>query len=201
MKLSQMTDTQIENLSAAQKLDIVYGDDATFSVPPHTDAVILLGGPPDVMPERARSAATLYTSRKTQLIVASGGVTPPGETRCEAEILRELLVSCGVADEHIRLETAATSTHENMICSYLLLMRCLGLFGVNHIAIVTSRYHLRRSMALANNYLPRHCRLYGYADDPAPREMPSETLAFRLGCEIKFDRELILNGMMADIDV
>lgn len=201
MKLSELSDNLTEKLSAAQKIEIVFGNDKDFSVQERTDATILLGGPSDVMPERAKSAANLYKNGKTDLIVPSGGIIPPNETKCEAMILRDLLLSYGVPDEKILPETTATTTHENMICSYLLLMRHIGLFGINRISIVTSRYHLRRSLALAKNYLPKHCSVCGYSDDAAPTDINSDLSALRINFEIKFDRELILNNMMDDIEI
>lgn len=168
MKLSQFNPEKIRQLPADQINQIVFGDwddDGGMA-----DVAILLGGNPLVLPGRAKAAADLYKAGRVSYIMPSGGVkweTDRGNMT-EAEYLSLCLKDLGIPEEAILLENDARTTHENLVCSTLLMMRVLKIKNVHKVYIVTSPSHLRRSLALADLYLPRMVKFAGYTDGSLP---------------------------------
>ena len=161
MKLSQVDMEKIYDLSVEQKTEIVFGscaDDGLTGA-----AAILLGGIPEVLRERAQAAAQLYLSGRVPYIIPTGGVEWDTELgrMTEAECMSRLLREYGVPEEAIILENQARTTRENMIFCTLQLTRTLKKRVHYRVYIVTSAAHLRRSLALANLYLPRSVEIAG----------------------------------------
>ena len=163
MKLSQIDKADLDALSVEQVSHIV------FDIPPTEDrpavAALLLGGSPVVMDSRARAAAELYRKGLVSLVIPTGGVRhgDDGTGPTEAEYMAAVLKESGVPDEAILLENEATTTRGNMIFGEAVLERALHPRGVFPIYIVTSEFHLHRSLAVARLYLPRTAHLLGRA--------------------------------------
>eukprot|EP00026_Physarum_polycephalum_P017159 Phypoly_transcript_18285.p1 GENE.Phypoly_transcript_18285~~Phypoly_transcript_18285.p1 ORF type:complete len:137 (+),score=22.02 Phypoly_transcript_18285:37-411(+) len=66
-------------------------------------------------------------------------------TRPEAHVMRELVKTHGVPDEHIFMEEKAQNTPENMIFT----RRILNTLGIKHFVLVTSDFHMERAKAYA----------------------------------------------------
>lgn len=162
MRLSEVSVEQMASFSMEQVTEIVFGgweDDGEKAI-----AALLLGGNPIVLRERAQGAAQLYHEGKVPLIIPTGGVqwdTDSGRMS-EAEYLKMLLKEYGVPEEAIALENEATTTRENMILGGLMIERRLRPRGPFRVYVVSSRSHLRRSLALARNYLPRTATVIGH---------------------------------------
>ena len=129
--------------------------------PPHdvasiapADAIVLLGGALrgdtqmgtlvdlNQRADRLVHAVVLFKAGKAPLIVATGGGVEGART--EAEQMRELLEVMGVPAERIVLESESRNTHDNAVYSAQLLRE----LGLERILLVTSAYHMRRSVAL-----------------------------------------------------
>lgn len=78
-------------------------------------------------------------------MILSGG-QGPDEPMSEAEAMRQFLTRNGIAEERLLLETASTSTYENILFSKALLPD-----EVESVTIITSDYHLARARKLASN--------------------------------------------------
>lgn len=168
MKLSQIKPENIRQLSVEQINRIVFGDWADDNGT--AEVALLLGGNSSVLPDRAKAAADLYKAGRVSYIMPTGGVewdTDRGRMT-EAEYLALCLKEMGIPEEGIILENDARTTHENIVCCTLLMMRVLKIKNVHKVYIVTSPSHLRRSLALAGLYLPRTVSFAGYADFNAP---------------------------------
>ena len=76
-------------------------------------------------------------------IMPCGGVTP-GHTRTEADVMTELLLARGVAKETIIRENESRTTVENFLNAAKLLGN-----GKKRVLVVTSDYHVRRSVMTA----------------------------------------------------
>ena len=161
MKLSCMDLDALLELSWEEKWTFLCGSQKDAGET--ADVALLLGSPPEIAVERARTAAKLYHSGRVKYILASGGVTWEwdGSEISEAELMHNILVREGVPDEVIFLDNEARTTSENMVCSTLVILRNLTLAKIDSVIIVTSETHMRRSLALAKALLPRKLRISG----------------------------------------
>ena len=223
MRLSQTNKDDLAALTKDQLTRIVFGDvPANLPFPSvlpqgqalqsaaHADcpavAALLLGGSPVVMDCRVRAAAELYRKGLVPTIIPTGGVRHPdkGCEETEAEYMARTLGVLGVPNEAILLENEATTTRENMIFGTAVIERVLHPRGAFTVYVVTSAFHLRRSLALARLYLPRTARILGCAAaDPGggPDEWPgSEYYTGRVHTELGLLKGLVDNGETDDIE-
>ena len=204
MKLSAVPSKDLDTLSVEQVSHIV------FDIPPTEDrpavAALLLGGSPVVMDSRARAAAELYRKGLVPLVIPTGGVRHgDGETGpTEAEYMAGVLKESGVPDEAISLENEATTTRGNMIFGGVVLERALHPRGVFPIYIVTSEFHLRRSLAVARLYLPRTAHLLGctavHPGGGRAEWTNSDYFTNKVRTEVGLLKWLIDHGEMDDIE-
>lgn len=125
-----------------------------MSVIGNADAIVLLGGGlrgdthmgtlPDLnqRADRLVHAVALYKAGKAPVIVLTGGGVDGART--EAEQMKDLLAVMGVPNEHLLLEVESRNTHDNAVFSAQLLKAN----DMDRILLVTSAYHMRRSLAL-----------------------------------------------------
>jgi len=115
------------------------------------DAILLLGvelgcddQPTDELRARCSAAAEAYRQGLSQKIVVCGGMLP-GHAASEADVMARLLEENGVPGGAIIRENQSQDTMENMRYA----ARLLGGARGKHVLIVTSDYHLRRSVMTA----------------------------------------------------
>ena len=125
-----------------------------MSVIAPADAIVLLGGAmrgdthmgtlPDLNQhaDRLVHAVALYKAGKAPVIVLTGGGVEGA--RPEAQQMQDLLAVMGVPARHVLLESASRDTHDNAVNAAQLLKSR----GMRRILLVTSAYHMRRSVAL-----------------------------------------------------
>ena len=100
---------------------------------------------------RALGAAELYLSGKIRKIIPSGEPAwdfPEGRFS-EAEYMKLIAVESGVPEDDIIVENRATTTYENMTYSLRILENRPELLKDNKLILVTSGYHMYRSLLLA----------------------------------------------------
>jgi uncharacterized SAM-binding protein YcdF (DUF218 family) len=125
-------------------------------VPP-TEAIVVLGGatknpePPRFMVDvnehgdRLFYAAKLYREQKAPLIILAGGrINWAGTGGSEATDMASLLTFLGVPPEAMILEPDSLNTYENAINVQKILQK----EGINQILLVTSAFHMPRSLAI-----------------------------------------------------
>lgn len=166
MKLSEVSYEQLAAMTVEQKWDFNCG--GICDEGKSAEVAILLGGAPVRAVERARWAARLYREGRVKYIVPSGGVKwdYEGERLSECEIMTRVMIEDGVPAEAIIPENEATTTKENMIYATLQINRKTKLRGFDHIIIVTSETHMKRSIALAKALLPRKFTVSAYPSYP-----------------------------------
>jgi len=125
-----------------------------LSVTPDADIIVLLGGAirGDVhmgtlgdlnqQADRLVHAVELYKAGKAPRVLVTGGGQPGA--RSEDEIMRDLLVVMGVPAGVIILEQASRNSYDNAVNTAVMLKR----MGADRILLVTSAFHMRRSVAL-----------------------------------------------------
>lgn len=209
MKLSQTDKSEFSKLSKEQTTKIVFGnyeDDGASA-----DVALLLGGRPLYWEERSGAAAKLYLDGRVKYIIPSGGVEwdYEGERLSEAHGLTRLLKEKGVPEEAIIIENEATTTMENMVYGTLQMCRRMGgdgrFFNVKSVIVVSSGWHLRRSLIWAKNLLPRSVKVSGYAADALSGGAPdnwheSEWFVDRVNMEVDLLKDIVDSGLAEDIE-
>jgi uncharacterized SAM-binding protein YcdF (DUF218 family) len=125
-----------------------------MSVIAPADAIVLLGGAlrgdthmgtlADLNDhaDRLVHAAALYKAGKAPVLLLTGGAAE--DVRTEAEQMRDILAVMGIPAGDMILESASRNTHDNAVNS----AQILESRGMRRILLVTSAYHMRRSVAL-----------------------------------------------------
>jgi len=118
------------------------------------DAILLLGvalgendQPTQELCARVREAAKVYGTFApgSIKIIPCGGVTQ-GHTRSEADVMKTLLLEAGVPERDILLENESKTTIENFRNAARLLGKPRA-----RVLVVTSDYHIRRSVMTARH--------------------------------------------------
>lgn len=120
-----------------------------------TDCAMVLGSM-KASTYRVPVAVDLYNKDKVNKVLLCGGKfreTAQG-MMTEAQIMKNKAIELGVKEEDILLEENSMTTKENIICSILPLEREYKLSNLRKIILVTTHYHMRRSMLMAKTYLP-----------------------------------------------
>ena len=166
MKASEITKEIINSLSFDEKWKLDCG--GVVDEGKSADIAILLGSSPQIAVERAKACATLYKEGRVKYIVPSGGVKWDynGEKISEADLMKNVLVSEGVPCEVILCDNEARTTKENMICASLVIERKFEFDNIDSVIIVTSVWHMKRSIALAKAFLPRKVSISAYPSFP-----------------------------------
>lgn len=203
MKLSELSDDKINSLSNADKEKIVYIDnDGGFT----TDVGIILGGPEEVILARAEAGLKAYKEGRVKYLVPTGhpDLTCNGETLPEYMHIKKYLLLSGVPESVIVDEPEALTTQENMIYAALRIQRAINFENVKSVMIITSKSHVKRSVALAEEFLPKHLKIY-----PESTAMEGEErgkwqnypfFSDRMDAEIWLMKRLIVTGQMKDTE-
>ncbi|MBM3144812.1 MAG: YdcF family protein [Chloroflexi bacterium] len=124
---------------------------------PDADVIVVLSGGTDAplyprstvevngSGDRVIYGAYLYHQRVASHLLVSGGSVPyVGESIPESEQMAELLLMLGVPESAIWHESESRNTYENALYSY----KFLGEKGIHRIVLVTSAFHMPRSVML-----------------------------------------------------
>lgn len=106
---------------------------------------------------RIPKAFEIYSANRSSKILLSGGKIIETEygNISEAENMQKKLLELGVSLGDIIIENSSQNTIENFICSLLSFQRIFKLSSLKSILLVTTRYHMRRSLLMANALLPK----------------------------------------------
>jgi uncharacterized SAM-binding protein YcdF (DUF218 family) len=136
-----------------------YGAVARASEVPGDTVIVVLGGgastyhangltvsvPSDATAFRVLEAARLYRLLGDPLIIASGGVVfPAGDPTPESDVVGKGLMDLGVPPQRIVSESRSRNTIEQAAALKAILLAR----HINHFVLVTSRMHMKRSLAV-----------------------------------------------------
>ena len=121
------------------------------------DCILVLGSS-KAAKYRVPVAVDAYRAGRAGKIMLCGGAVRefPDGTCSEAEQMRKAALELGVAEKDIILENASQNTVENMRFALVELQRAFLLDQVRSVLLVTTAYHMRRSLAIARNLFPGH---------------------------------------------
>ena len=110
------------------------------------DCIIVLGSM-KAAKYRVPAAAKAFFSGRSEKIMLCGGKTRnfSGESMAEASLI---------------VERNSQNTIENILCSLLELQRAMWLNQVKSVLLVTTTYHMRRSLHIARYFFPSHITVY-----------------------------------------
>lgn len=121
------------------------------------DCIIVLGSL-KAAKYRIPVAVDVYNAGRSGTIVLCGGKIRnfPEGNYTEAEHMRQAALQLGVKDSNIILENASENTVENILFSLITLQRAFWLNKVRKVLLITTAYHMRRSLAIARYLYPEH---------------------------------------------
>ncbi len=121
------------------------------------DCIIVLGST-KAAKYRVPAAVELYKSgRAGKVMLCGGAVHEFSDMSCtEAEQMCKAAFGYGIPEKDIILETFSQNTIENILFSMIELQRNFQLNKVGRILLVTTAYHMRRSLAVARYLFPKH---------------------------------------------
>ena len=123
----------------------------------NADCIIVLGSVKAAQ-YRVPVAVDAYNAGRASKLMLCGGALrdfPVGKCS-EAEHMYKAVLEFGVAEENIILEKASQNTVENILFALIELQRTLWLNKVRKVLLVTTAYHMRRSLAIARYLFPEH---------------------------------------------
>lgn len=119
------------------------------------DCILVLGSR-SALKYRVPKAIELFNNHKGKMILFSGGrkLEIEGHYITEASLMKSGAIDMGINEVSILIDELSLNTKENMICSQIELERAFKLTEINKVILVTTTYHMRRSMMMARMFLP-----------------------------------------------
>ena len=167
------------------------------------DCIIVLGSS-NAVKYRVPVAVSAYHAGRAGKLLLCGGVRHGGSL-CEAEEMRRAALARGVAEESLLMETSSQNTIENLLFALIELQRAFWLNNVRRILLVTTAYHMRRSLALARYLFPAHIEVLPCpANDTSTRRdtwMASPAGIARARKEAMKILDYVQNGVISDFEI
>ena len=126
----------------------------------NADCIIVLGSI-KAAKYRVPVAVQAYKAGRARKIMLCGGKVREflDGNYSEAKHMRQAALALGVAEEDIVLENSSQNTVENILFALIELQRTLWLNKVRRVLLVTTAYHMRRSLAIARYLFPDHIEI------------------------------------------
>ena len=123
----------------------------------NADCIIVLGSI-KAAKYRVPVAVEAYKAGRASKIMLCGGKVRdfPDGNYSEAEHMCRAAQALDVTKEDIIIESSSQNTVENILFALIELQRSFGLNNIHRVLLVTTAYHMRRSLAIARHLLPKH---------------------------------------------
>ena len=172
----------------------------------NADCIIVLGSM-KAAKYRVPVAVEAYKARRASKLMLCGGKLRdfPDGKYSEAEHMRQAALVLGVAEEDIVLENSSQNTVENILFALVELQRTLWLNKVRRVLLVTTAYHMRRSLSIARYLFPDHIEII-----PCPANDNNTRRDNWMNTQVGTDRakketmkivESVLNGIIPDFEI
>ena len=123
----------------------------------NVDCIIVLGSVKAVQYRVPVAVNAFNAGRANKLILCGGKMREFPNGRCsEAEHMSKACLELGIPEEDIIVENSSQNTIENILFALIELQRNFWLNKVKRVLLVTTAYHMRRSLAVAQYLLPKH---------------------------------------------
>ena len=121
------------------------------------DCIIVLGSIKAAQYRVPMAVDVCNAGRSSKMMLCGGKLRDFSDGKyTEAEHMYKAVLEFGVAEENIILEKASQNTVENILFALIELQRTLWLNKVRKVLLVTTAYHMRRSLAIARYLFPEH---------------------------------------------
>ena len=170
------------------------------------DCIVVLGSKKAAKYRVPVAVKALLAGRSEKIMLCGGKMRsfPNGE-RTEAENMYEGALELGVPEANIILENNSQNTIENILYALLELQRSMWLNKVKSVLLVTTTYHMRRSLHLARYLFPAHISVYPCpADDTTTKRdnwMNSDEGMDRAKAEALKIVRCVHNGVIPDFEI
>lgn len=170
------------------------------------DCIIVLGSI-KAAEYRVPAAVKAFFSGRSEKIMLCGGKMRnfPKQSMTEADNMYQKALELGVPETSIIIEKSSQNTIENILCSLLELQRSMLLNKVKSVLLVTTTYHMRRSLQIAKYLFPPHISVYPCpADDTATKSdnwMNTPEGIDRVKNEALKIVEYVNNGVIPDFEI
>ncbi len=172
----------------------------------NADCIIVLGSM-KAAEYRVPVAVDAYNAGRSRKLMLCGGAMRDFSTgKCsEAERMYKAALELGVDKENIILENSSQNTVENLLFALVELQRAFWLNNVHRVLLVTTAYHMRRSLAIAQYLFPEHIEIIPCPanDNNTRRENWMNTPAGieRAKGEAMNLVQYVLNGVIPDFEI
>lgn len=170
------------------------------------DCILVLGST-KAAKYRIPVAVEAYKAGRAKKILLCGGKRRefPDGMRTEAEDMYRVALKLGVPQENLILENSSMNTVENILFAMIALQRTLWLNRVSRVLLVTTAYHMRRSLAIARYLFPAHITVLPCpANDTSTRRdnwMDTPTGTQRARNEVWKLVSYVTDGVIPDFEV
>lgn len=170
------------------------------------DCIIVLGSI-KASNYRVPVAVEAYThKRATKILLCGGKLRDFSDGRySEAEHMCKAALELGAEKENIILENSSQNTVENIRFALMELQKAFCLSNVRKVLLVTTAYHMRRSLAIAQHFFPEHITIIPCpANDTNTRRdnwMNTPVGIERAKNEAKKIIQYITNGIIPDFEI
>ena len=170
------------------------------------DCIIVLGSLKAAKYRVPAAAKAFFAGRSEKIMLCGGKIRDfSGKSMTEAENMREKALESGVPETSIIIEKNSQNTIENILCSLLELQRSMRLDQVKSVLLVTTTYHMRRSLHIAKYLFPSHISVYPCpADDTTTKRdnwMNTPEGIGRVNKEVLNIVRCVNNGVIPDFEV
>ena len=123
----------------------------------NVDCILVLGSVKAAQ-YRVPVAVEAYKAGRARKMMLCGGKVRafPDGNYSEAEHMHRAALELGVSEEDIIIENSSMNTVENILFALVKLQRTFSLNKVRKVLLVTTAYHMRRSLAIARYLFPPH---------------------------------------------
>ena len=169
------------------------------------DSIIVLGSR-SACEYRVPVAVNAYLQGRADNIIMCGGkIINTSEDISEAELMYKRAIESGVPENKIIVEKKSLNTVENILCALVELQRLMWLNNVKRVLLVTTSFHMRRSLEIAKYLFPEHIEVYPCpADDTTTRRdnwMNSVAGIERVKAEVMNIVKFVRNGVFPDFEI
>lgn len=127
----------------------------------NVDCIIVLGSLKAAEYRVPVAAEAFFSGRSEKILLCGGKIRNFSiESMSEADSMYQKALKLGVPESSIIIEKSSQNTIENILCSLLELQRSMWLNEVKSVLLVTTTYHMRRSLHIARYLFPSHISVY-----------------------------------------
>lgn len=172
----------------------------------NADCIIVLGSIKASQYRIPIAAKAYHKNRAPKLLLCGGKVRGfPEGTMTESEHMYRRAIELGVKPEDIIVENSSQNTIENILGALMELQRAFWLNRVKKVLLVTTTYHMRRSLEIAKYLFPKHIEVLPCpADDNNTRRdnwMNSKEGRERALAEVLNIITCVENGVFPDFEI